>query len=144
MALFFHPSFTVSLIFFEAEDKNICTKKKTRAGKVGTRAKKVLIKKHENNIWWILRAKLKTRKINSYSPTFGTRQKNKFEFVYSPLKDGKKNLWRRKCGRRAMIFRTVEVRVEGRFVPFNPYFVCNTAFGSLCDLYGVTLPKKLT
>ncbi len=29
-----------------------------------------------------------------------------------------------------------EVRVEGRFVPFNPYFVCNTAIGSLCDLYG--------
>ncbi len=43
-----------------------------------------------------------------------------------------KNLWRRKCGRRA-IFRNVEVRVEGRFVPFNPYFVCNTDIGSLCD-----------
>ncbi len=43
-----------------------------------------------------------------------------------------KNLWRRKCVRRA-IFRNVEVRVEGRFVPFNPYFVCNTAIGSLCD-----------
>ncbi len=36
---------------------------------------------------------------------------------------GKKitNLWRRKCVRRA-IFRSVEVRAEGRFVPFNPYF----------------------
>ncbi len=54
-----------------------------------------------------------------------------------------KNLWRRKCVRRA-IFRTVEVKVEGRFVPFNPYFVCNTTIGSLCDLYGVLLPKKLT
>ncbi len=31
----------------------------------------------------------------------------------------KKNLWRRKCVRRA-IFRNVEV------APFNPYFVCNT------------------
>ncbi len=55
----------------------------------------------------------------------------------------KKNLWRRKCVRRE-IFRNIEVRVEGRFVPFNPYFVCNTAIGSLCDLYGVPLPKKLT
>ncbi len=54
-----------------------------------------------------------------------------------------KNLWRRKCVRK-MIFRNVEVRVEGRFVPFNPYFVCNTAIGSLNDLYGFTLPKKLT
>ncbi len=53
-----------------------------------------------------------------------------------------KNLWSRKCVRRA-IFRTIEVRVEGRFVPFNPYFVCNTAIGSLCDLYGVPLPSKL-
>ncbi len=43
-----------------------------------------------------------------------------------------KNLWCRKCVRRA-IFRNIEVRVEGRFVPFNPYFVCNTAIGSLCD-----------
>ncbi len=51
------------------------------------------------------------------------------------------NRWRRKCVRRG-IFRTVEVRVAGRFVPFNPYFVCNTAIGSLCDLYGVTLPKN--
>ncbi len=55
----------------------------------------------------------------------------------------KKNLWRRKCVRRG-IFRNVEVRVEGRFVPFSPYFVCNTAIESLCDLYGVPLPKKLT
>ncbi len=30
-------------------------------------------------------------------------------------------------------------RVEGMFVPFNPYFVCNTAIGSLCDMYGVPL-----
>ncbi len=36
----------------------------------------------------------------------------------------KKNLWRRKCVRRT-IFRNVEVRVEGGFAPFNPYFVCN-------------------
>ncbi len=43
-----------------------------------------------------------------------------------------KNLWRRKCVRRA-IFRTVEVRVESRFVPVNPHIVCNTAIGSLCD-----------
>ncbi len=54
-----------------------------------------------------------------------------------------KNLWRRKCVRRA-IFQNVEVRVKGRFVPFNPYFLCNTAIGSLCDPYGVMLPKKLT
>ncbi len=54
-----------------------------------------------------------------------------------------KNLWRRKCVRR-VIFWTVEVRVEGTFVPFNAYIVCNTAIGSLCDLYGVPLPKKLT
>ncbi len=26
-----------------------------------------------------------------------------------------------------------EVRAEGRFVPFNPYFVRNTAIVSLCD-----------
>ncbi len=43
-----------------------------------------------------------------------------------------KNLWRRKCVRRS-IFRNIEVRAEGRFVPFNPYFVWNTAIGSLCD-----------
>ncbi len=43
-----------------------------------------------------------------------------------------KILWRRKCVRRG-IFRNVEIRIEGRFVPFNPYFVCNTAIGSLCD-----------
>ncbi len=55
----------------------------------------------------------------------------------------KKHLWRRKCVRRA-IFRNIEVRVEGRFVPFNRYIVCNTAIGSLCDLYGVPLLKKLT
>ncbi len=54
-----------------------------------------------------------------------------------------KSLWRRKCVRRA-IFRNVKVMVGGRFVPFNPYFVCNTAIGSLCDMYGVPLPKKLT
>ncbi len=54
-----------------------------------------------------------------------------------------KNFWRRKSVRRA-IFRNVEVTVEGRFVPFNLYFVCNTAIGSLCDLYVVPLPKKLT
>ncbi len=45
----------------------------------------------------------------------------------------KKNLWRRKCVRRAM-FQTVEVRVTEVFAPFNLYFVCNTAAGSLCDL----------
>ncbi len=39
-----------------------------------------------------------------------------------------KNLWRRKRVRRA-IFRNVELRVEGRFVSFNPYFVCNTDIG---------------
>ncbi len=38
----------------------------------------------------------------------------------------KKNLWRRKCVRRA-IFRNVEVRVERGFAPFNPYFVCNAS-----------------
>ncbi len=38
----------------------------------------------------------------------------------------KKNLWRRKCVRRA-IFWTVEVKVEGDEDPFNPYFVCNTS-----------------
>ncbi len=54
-----------------------------------------------------------------------------------------KNFWRRKCVRRGM-FRNVELRVEGRFVSFNPYFVCNMAVGSLCDLYGVTLHEKLT
>ncbi len=43
-----------------------------------------------------------------------------------------KILWHRKCVRRG-IFRTIEVRIEGRFVPFNPYFVCNTAIGSLCN-----------
>ncbi len=43
-----------------------------------------------------------------------------------------KILWRRKCARRG-IFWNVEVRIEGRFVPFNPYFVCNTDIGSLCD-----------
>ncbi len=53
-----------------------------------------------------------------------------------------KNLWRRKYVRRA-IFRNVEVRVEGRFVPFNPYFVCNTATGSLCDLYGGHITQKI-
>ncbi len=37
-----------------------------------------------------------------------------------------------------------DVSEQGRFVPFNTYFVCNTAIGSLCDLYGVTLSKKLT
>ncbi len=26
-------------------------------------------------------------------------------------------------------FGNIEVRVEGRFAPFNPYFVCNTANG---------------
>ncbi len=43
-----------------------------------------------------------------------------------------KILWRRKCVRK-MIFRNVEVRIEGRFVPFNPYFDYNTAIGALCD-----------
>ncbi len=43
-----------------------------------------------------------------------------------------KILWRKKCVRRG-IFRNVDVRIEGRFVPVNPYFVCNTAIGSLCD-----------
>ncbi len=43
-----------------------------------------------------------------------------------------KNLWRRK-GVRREIFRNREVRVEGNFVPFNPYFVCNTAIGLLCE-----------
>ncbi len=43
-----------------------------------------------------------------------------------------KILWRRKWVRRG-IFRNVEVRVEDRFVPFNSYFVCKTAIGSLCD-----------
>ncbi len=39
--------------------------------------------------------------------------------------------WRRKCAR-SVIFRNVE---EG--VPFlNPYFVCDMATGSLCDLLG--------
>ncbi len=38
----------------------------------------------------------------------------------------RKNLWGRKCVRRA-IFRNVEVRVEGGKVPFNPYVVCNTS-----------------
>ncbi len=61
----------------------------------------------------------------------------KIEWNWSELK----NLWRRKCVRRA-IFWNVEVRVEGRFVLFNPYFVCNTAIGSLCDLYGVHSPKN--
>ncbi len=37
-----------------------------------------------------------------------------------------KNLWRRKCVRR-VIFRNLEVMVEGGFALFNPYFVCNTS-----------------
>ncbi len=45
----------------------------------------------------------------------------------------KKKLWRRKCIRRG-IFRTVEVRVKEVIAPFNPYFLCNRAKGSLCDL----------
>ncbi len=43
-----------------------------------------------------------------------------------------KNLWRRKCVRRA-IFRTVEG---------STYSVYNTAAGSLCDLSGVILHQK--
>ncbi len=49
----------------------------------------------------------------------------------------KKNLWRRRCVRRT-IFRMVEVRVDG----VNPYFVCNTAAGSLYDLSEVILHQN--
>ncbi len=63
--------------------------------------------------------------------------------IFAEAHRNNKNLWRRKCVRGA-IFRTIEVRVEGRFVPCNPYFVCYTVIGSLCNLYGVPLPKKLT
>ncbi len=70
-----------------------------------------------------------------------------FRKFYRGSSHGKKikNLWRRKCVRRA-ILRTVEVRVEGRFVPFNPFFVCNTAIGSLCDnfyWYNFSIKKSL-
>ncbi len=33
-------------------------------------------------------------------------------------------------------------KVEGGFAPFNPYFVCNTAAGSLCDLSGAILHQN--
>ncbi len=36
----------------------------------------------------------------------------------------------------------LEHRSKGSFAPFNPYFVCNTAAGSLCDLLGVILLQK--
>ncbi len=51
-----------------------------------------------------------------------------FHFVSIAVRDEIKikNLWRRKCVRRA-IFRKVGVRVEGDFAPFNSYFVCNTS-----------------
>ncbi len=54
-------------------------------------------------------------------------QSKNWSAVYAHLYfiNQKKNLWRRKCVRRE-IFRTVEVRVEGGFSLFNPYFVCNT------------------
>ncbi len=43
-------------------------------------------------------------------------------YLFSKGRYDKKNLWRRKCVRRA-ILRNVEVGVEGG----NPYFVCNTS-----------------
>ncbi len=65
-----------------------------------------------------------------------------FVVLYKNSNKKKKKSLAQEVRQKSYIFRNVEVKVEGRFVPFNPYFVCNTAIGTLCDLYGVTLPKN--
>ncbi len=67
-----------------------------------------------------------TSKVSQYSPSsvriFENHSEISFETLCIICGDVTKNLWGRKCVRRA-IFRTVEVRVEGG----EPYFVCNTS-----------------